>query len=99
MRAALLSLVACLAPGPGHAATRLAAEAADGVLVERVEIAGNQYLQAETLLYYVATKPGDAYDERKLLEDFRLEHQADSTLGPDIRRPDTGPHSTCLREA
>ena len=31
----------------------------------------NQYLQKETLLFYVSTKPGERYDERKLREDFR----------------------------
>jgi outer membrane protein insertion porin family len=40
-------------------------------IVERIEIAGNQYLQKETLLFYVSTKPGDRYDERRLKEDFR----------------------------
>ncbi len=38
--------------------------------VERIEVQNNQYLQPETLLFYIATKPGDAYDERKLREDF-----------------------------
>jgi outer membrane protein insertion porin family len=40
-------------------------------VVERVEVTGNQYLQRETLLFYVSTKPGDVYDERKLRGDFR----------------------------
>ena len=40
-------------------------------VVERIEILNNQYLQRETLLFYISTKPGDAYDERKLREDFR----------------------------
>jgi outer membrane protein insertion porin family len=39
--------------------------------VAQVEIAGNQYLQRETLLYYVSTKPGDRYDEQRLKADFR----------------------------
>jgi outer membrane protein insertion porin family len=40
-------------------------------VVERVEVVNNQYLQKETLLFYVSTKAGDRYDERKLREDFR----------------------------
>ena len=69
VRATLLSLVTVLAPVAGQDVVK--SPGADPVLVERVEIAGNQYLQSETLLYYVATKPGDGYDERKLREDFR----------------------------
>jgi outer membrane protein insertion porin family len=41
------------------------------VLVETVEVANNQYIPRETLLFYVSTKPGDRYDERRLREDFR----------------------------
>ena len=40
-------------------------------IVERVEISGNQYLQKETLLFYVSTKAGERYDERRLKDDFR----------------------------
>jgi outer membrane protein insertion porin family len=40
-------------------------------VVERIEILNNQYLQRETLLFYISTKPGDSYDVRKLREDFR----------------------------
>jgi outer membrane protein insertion porin family len=69
VRATLLSLVTVLAPVAGQDVVK--SPGADPVPVERVEVAGNQYLQSETLLYYVATKPGDSYDERKLREDFR----------------------------
>jgi outer membrane protein insertion porin family len=40
-------------------------------IVERVEILNNRYLQTETLLYYVSTKPGDRYDPERLRKDFR----------------------------
>jgi len=40
-------------------------------LVERVEIARNQFLSAETLRFYISTKPGDRYDQLRLREDFR----------------------------
>ncbi len=40
-------------------------------LVEAIEIVNNQFLQTETLLFYIQTKPGDRYDERRLREDFR----------------------------
>ncbi len=42
-----------------------------GPVVESVEIRGNQYVQTETLLYYVSTKAGDRYDEQRLRADFR----------------------------
>ncbi len=44
---------------------------ANAPIVERVEILRNQYLQSETLAYYVSTKPGDRFDEIRLREDFR----------------------------
>ena len=40
-------------------------------LVDRVDIQSNQYLQKETLLFYISTKAGDRYDERRLKDDFR----------------------------
>lgn len=40
-------------------------------LIERVDIQGNQFLQKETLLFYISSKPGQPFDERKLKEDFR----------------------------
>jgi outer membrane protein insertion porin family len=43
----------------------------DAPIVERVEIQQNQFLQAETLLFYVSTRPGDRYDELRLKDDFR----------------------------
>ncbi len=53
-------------------ATEARAQAAPPApVVERIEILNNQYLQKETLLFYISTKPGDAYDERKLREDFK----------------------------
>ncbi|HEY5908301.1 MAG TPA: POTRA domain-containing protein, partial [Vicinamibacteria bacterium] len=45
--------------------------AAEAPLVDRVEIQNNQYLQRETLLFYISTKAGDRYDERRLRDDFR----------------------------
>ena len=39
--------------------------------MERVEIQNNQFLQKETLLFYISTKAGDRYDERRLKDDFR----------------------------
>ena len=40
-------------------------------VIERIEIAGNQLLRRETVLFYVSSKAGDPYDERRLREDFR----------------------------
>jgi outer membrane protein insertion porin family len=39
--------------------------------VEKVDLQGNQFLQKETLLFYVSTKAGDRFDEARLKEDFR----------------------------
>jgi len=40
-------------------------------VVESVIVSGNQFLQPDTLLFYVSTKPGERYDERRLKDDFR----------------------------
>jgi outer membrane protein insertion porin family len=40
-------------------------------VVEKVEISGTQHVPADTLLFYVSTKAGDRYDERRLKDDFR----------------------------
>jgi outer membrane protein insertion porin family len=67
-RAGAVALGAWL--GLGLSAPPARAQAAAEV-VESIEVLNNQYLQRETLLYYIATKPGDAYNEAKLREDFR----------------------------
>ncbi len=41
------------------------------VIVERVEVRGNQYIAKDTLLYYVSTKVGSIYDEEVIKADFR----------------------------
>ena len=43
----------------------------DKPVIGSVDVAGNQMIPRETLLFYVQTKPGDRYDERTLREDFR----------------------------
>jgi outer membrane protein insertion porin family len=40
-------------------------------VIERIEIVNNQFLQRDTLLYYISSKPGDPYDEAKLRADFK----------------------------
>ncbi len=67
-RAVILGAWLLLALPAGEAAAQTE-EAAPPV--ERIEILNNQYLQKETLLFYVSTKPGEPYDEPKLREDFR----------------------------
>jgi outer membrane protein insertion porin family len=62
-------LAASLVPGAAFPAEET--PEGDPILVERVEVRGNQYVQTETLLYYVSTKPGDRYDEGRLKADFR----------------------------
>jgi outer membrane protein insertion porin family len=67
--AVILILLLVLASGIAARAAR--AQDAPGPVIERIEILNNQFLQRETLLYYVSSKPGDPYDERKLREDFK----------------------------
>src|SRR6185436_1131028 len=64
----VLAAAALAVPG-----TLAAQEEADpnAPIVERIEIANNQFLQKETFLFYISSKPGDRYDERRLKEDFR----------------------------
>jgi outer membrane protein insertion porin family len=45
--------------------------AARPVIVERVDVRGNQYLPKDTILYYVSTKAGSIYDEEVIRADFR----------------------------
>lgn len=67
-RAALLGAWLLLAlPVAG---ARAQSEAPPAV-IERVEIVNNQFLQKETLLFYISSKAGDPYDEAKLRQDFR----------------------------
>ena len=67
---ALLACVAVLAARPLRAQDEVP-DAAEAPRVARVEVQNNQYLQGETLLFYVATKAGDRYDETRLKDDFR----------------------------
>jgi outer membrane protein insertion porin family len=65
-RAARIALVLSLAAGTARAQDEEAI-----ATVERVEIRRNQFLQAETLLFYVSTKPGERYDALRIKDDFR----------------------------
>ncbi len=66
-------LAAILAVGllPGAAAHSQEAASSEAAIVQSVNVLQNQFLQTETLLYYVSTKAGDRYDELRLKEDFR----------------------------
>ena len=59
-------VVAGPVPGP-----LFAQETAQAPTIDRIEVANNQFLQRETLLFYISTKPGERFDERKLREDFK----------------------------
>ena len=69
----LRSSLCMLLCGALPAAAALAQAEADpnAPTVERVEIIRNQFLDKETFLFYVSTKPGDRYDEKRLKDDFR----------------------------
>jgi outer membrane protein insertion porin family len=64
-------LLVGLLPGARVLAQTPAPAEEEAPVVERVEIQGNQYLQKETLLFYISTKAGDRYDERRLKDDYR----------------------------
>jgi outer membrane protein insertion porin family len=63
----LIVALALAAPGAGFAQP----QEGQGPLIERIEVANNQFLQKETLLFYISSKPGDPFDERKLRDDFK----------------------------
>jgi len=65
------TLLAVLALGLPRGASAQEAAPDEAALVARVEVANNQYIPRETLLFYVSTKAGDRYDERRLRDDFR----------------------------
>ena len=69
-----LALGVPLALSPGLS-TPLAAQETPAeprpVIVERVDVRGNQYLPKDTILYYVSTKAGSVYDEEVIKADFR----------------------------
>ena len=69
-RALAVALAVALASGLPVPLAQAQAPPAPPV-VERVEIQNNQYLQRETLLFYISTKAGDPYDEAKLRQDFK----------------------------
>jgi outer membrane protein insertion porin family len=64
-RAARFTLVLSLLAAAARAQDEEAAT------VERVEVLRSQFLQAETLLFYVSTKAGDRYDAVRIKDDFR----------------------------
>jgi outer membrane protein assembly factor BamA len=68
-RSVLLGASLILATALGASAQEPAPETLP--VVESVNIQGNQFLDAATLLFYVSTKPGERYDERRLKDDFR----------------------------
>ncbi len=66
VRLLIASVVSGSAPVPARAQEREAAP-----VIDRIEVANNQFLQKETLLFYIASKPREPFDERKLREDFK----------------------------
>ena len=60
-----------LTAGVSAAVAAQDAPAARPVIVERVDVRGNQYLPKDTILYYVSTKPGSLYNEDVIRADFR----------------------------
>ena len=71
MRTTVWAVLATLSIALAVARPAGAEEQAPAPVVESIEILNNQFLQRETLLYYVATKPGDRFEESRLKDDFR----------------------------
>lgn len=65
------------------------AAAARPVIVERVEVRGNQYLPKDTILYYVSTKVGSVYDEEVIKADFRRLWEAGFLENMSVEESDT----------
>jgi outer membrane protein insertion porin family len=69
MRVSLSLCLLCLLSAGGAAAQEEADPNAP--IVAKVDIVRNQFLDKETFLFYISTKPGDRYDEKRLKDDFR----------------------------
>jgi outer membrane protein insertion porin family len=93
-RAALLGAWLLLAVPAAEA--RAQAAAPPPPVIERIEILNNQFLQKETLQFYISSKVGDPYDEAKLKEDF---HRLWNTGFLDDLRIESvdGPHGKIVR--
>lgn len=59
------------------------------VIVERVDVRGNQYLPKDTILYYVSTKVGSIYDEEIIRADFRRLWEAGFLENMSVEESDT----------
>ena len=93
-RLAILVLISSLAATVAASAQTTADEPVATVV--SVDVSGNQFLQRETLLFYVQTKPGDPYDVRKLRDDFR--RLWDTGFLDDLRvEADDGPQGKLVR--
>jgi outer membrane protein insertion porin family len=66
----IFSVAICSLLFAGSAGAQEEADA-DAPLVERVDIVRNQFLDKDTFLFYISTKPGDRFDEKRLKDDFR----------------------------
>jgi outer membrane protein insertion porin family len=66
----LLATTVLLAGLPVSLSAAAPAETREEV-IERIEVAGNRYMRADTLTYYISSRAGDRYDELQLKEDFR----------------------------
>ncbi len=75
LAAALVGCLTLLWMAPSYAGVSAqepaAAAAPQRVLVESVEIEGNRRLRDEDVLYYIQTRPGDAYNEAQVQRDYQ----------------------------
>lgn len=84
-----LAVCAPLAVAAGASAQEPAPAAERPVIVERVDVRGNQYLPKETILYYVSTKAGSVYDEDVIKADFRRLWEAGFLENMSVEEADT----------
>jgi len=68
--------------------------------IEKIEIRGNHRIPEDTIFYYIINRPGDIYDENKVLRDFRALHKTNlfKNIKVDVADGETGKIVTFILE-
>lgn len=82
------------------AALSLQSLAQSGALIEKIEIRGNHRIPQDTIFYYITSRPGDVYDENKILSDFNALYKTNlfKNIKVDVSDGDTGKIVTFIVE-